>query len=1627
MGKVQGLRWRGRRNRRAPWRPGCELMERRQLLSTYVVSNTNDDGSPNSLRWAILQANAASGVSTIAFGVTGPGPLAIRLGSALPAIARPVIIDGTTQPGYQGAPLVEIDGSGLGAGSDGLVLTAGNSTVRGLSVVGFPGSAIVLTSGGGDVIAGNYLGVALPGTTANPNGQGLAIVGSSGNTIGPAAGGAGNVISGNTGDGIQIQPGAATASGNLIIGNLIGTTADGSAPLGNGQSGIAVVGCPANQIGAAVAGLGNVISANLGTGISLTGGSGGTQIVNNLIGVAADQQTPLGNGGDGILLRDAPGSQVGDNDGHDGNVIGCNQGNGITTAGNTTGLVVLGNAIGTDRTGGLDLGNVQSGVTLGSSSNTIGGTVEGAGNVIAFNGSGQVGAGVQLVGSVDHDAILSNSIFSNTGLGINLGNPGSGPAPNHALGTPGPNDYQNYPVLTLAQSDGGATTIQGSLSESPNTSYLIQIFASPAPDPSGYGQGKVVLGSITVTTDDEGNATFTVPISSGASPGQSIAATATDPAGNTSEFSADATVQGQIDLQLTASATPDPVPAGGQVTYTLRVANSGTIAADGVILSDQLPASVTLVGTTVTQGYVVPTLGGGTVRVNLQTIPAGSAATVTIVVTTGADSVGTITDTASVSSVEPDPNPGDESAMVATTVQASTDIAITLHEDPNPALVGGELSYTMTVSNLGPAAAGDVVATLPVAAGAAFVSASSSVGGVTVPGAGAPMVVAHLGPMAAGAQARVNVVLRALAAGDLTETATVSSDDANTDPSGGTASVTTTVLPAADLSVAIAASAQPVVSGQAFQYIVTATNAGPLAATGVVLSDILPAGVDFLNASADQGVVPVRAGGLVSATFATLAMGASARLVINVDAAAPPGSLLHDTATVAGQQADPNGKNNAAALDITVRGVSDLGVAATARPASPSVGQPLTYTISVTNQGPADEPDAVLTGALAAGVTFDSGSSTRGGVPTVSGGIVTADLGPLPAMQTAVVTLIVTPGPAAVGAVSARFAVQGQDLDPVLTNNTAEVTVNVAPSADLAVGLAPSSSLAIAQVDWTYTVVVSNAGPSDATGVTAVSPLPADVELVSAVSSQGPVPTDQDGAVTAVLGAIAAGHSATVTVVVRPTPAAATAGSIGLAATVAGDESDPVPGNNRASLQVAVAPSASLALSLAAAPQALQSGQTLTITAMVSNTGTTPATDIVLNLPAAAGLTCDSWSASQGTMALVAGQLLAQIGALDPGTSATMTVQESATVPGTVTQSATVAAAEYNLDPQGSWASTTATVIESPGVVQFGAGTVVVTEKAGVAAIPVVRLDGAAGTITVAYQTVALNATPGRDFVAAAGTLVLGPGQTTATIPVTVLADPYDNHDELVQVGLTDPTGGAALGGVTTTLLRIQDIDPDFTPPQVSGLTWSGRSRWVTSLTLSFTAPLDPASASNPANYRLINLAAGRPVAIGSITYNPATDSVTIVPASPLRSGQYDQIQVIGAGPTAVRDLAGNLLDGAGSGAPGSNYAATFAQGTQLRYRDNAGNRVTLRLRGPGYLRQVLSPSGQGISLDVVGMVAHRTTLTGSLRRSRAGSGQTDLGTIEGLGQFGDVLVLLKTPPFLVSQLPFQRRNRSLL
>src|SRR5204863_7896560 len=230
---------------------------------TFTVTNTNTIGA-GSLRQAILDANANPGADTIVFNIPGAGVHTIMLAFFLPTITDPVTIDGTTQPGFAGSPIVELNGANAGL-TNGINITAGSSTVRGLVINRFmgnnptSGNGIFLEKNGGNVIEGNFIGTDVTGTQALGNTwAGVQVTcGSANNRIGGTATSARNIISGNN-YGVWFT---CTNGTNLVQGNFIGTDVTGTAALGNHFAGVDIRGDD-NTIGGTTAGARNVISGN---------------------------------------------------------------------------------------------------------------------------------------------------------------------------------------------------------------------------------------------------------------------------------------------------------------------------------------------------------------------------------------------------------------------------------------------------------------------------------------------------------------------------------------------------------------------------------------------------------------------------------------------------------------------------------------------------------------------------------------------------------------------------------------------------------------------------------------------------------------------------------------------------------------------------------------------------------------------------------------------------------------------------------------------------------------------------------------------------------------------------------------------------------------------------------------------------------------------------------------------------------------------------------------------------------------------------------------------------------------------------------------------------------------------
>jgi hypothetical protein len=573
--------------------------------ATFSVTNTNDSGA-GSLRQAITDANGAgAGPHSVTFNITGSGVHAIALASAVPTITVPsggLTIDGTTQPGYAGTPVIAVTCSSNFSGFD---FAGSEGTIKGLSIGGCQTAVGSGFATGPIVVKACHIGVDAAGTTAVPNGAGIQVATVTVNIGGPSAADR-NIISGNSSDGINLNGGVGT-----IQNNYIGTDVTGTVAIPNG-SGITLAGAGGAGILIGGPGVGNVISGNTGNGIG-NNGEAAVTVQGNMIGTDATGFVAIPNAV-GISSANASGLKIGGTLVGQGNLVSGN-GYGMMLFGD--GATIQGNWVGVDGSHITALPNTHAGIQLQSSGspaspNIIGTSSPGAtgGNLVAWNG----GEGIVLVGGT-RNTMRGNSIYFNGALGISLGGLTT-PLPDD----PGdaddflPNGGQNYPIIASATQVGSDLHILGTLNSTASTTFDLDFYENDACSrfPFDYDQGRMWIGTAQVTTDGSNLAPIdvTLPGVILLEPGARISVTATDPNGNTSEFS----------QRLVLSTTPrfgnpiggDPLNASGMLFENGATVTIGGVAAPNVDVHG--PTSIT---------FNAPALPPGTINDITVTDPSG--------------------------------------------------------------------------------------------------------------------------------------------------------------------------------------------------------------------------------------------------------------------------------------------------------------------------------------------------------------------------------------------------------------------------------------------------------------------------------------------------------------------------------------------------------------------------------------------------------------------------------------------------------------------------------------------------------------------------------------------------------------------------------------------------------------------------------------------------------------------------------------------------------------------------------------------------------------------------------------------------------------------------------------------
>jgi large repetitive protein len=936
----------------------------------------------------------------------------------------------------------------------------------------------------------------------------------------------------------------------------------------------------------------------------------------------------------------------------------------------------------------------------------------------------------------------------------------------------------------------------------------------------------------------------------------------------------DTPVEDVANISILKGATASPVNAGDPLVYTLTVANAGPNAASSTVVTDKLPAGVTFVSATPASANC--TFAAPTVTCALGTLPVGAGPIITISTTADATlaSGSTLSNTATISSATLDQSPGDNSSAVSTSIVTKADVQVTKTVSPTAPVPGSAVTYTITVNNAGPSIARTVQLSDTLPAGFTATGMSPSAGTCTL-----ATKSCALGDIAVGVGAAVAVTVTgsfvASATGSVTNSATASSATPDGVPGNNTGSVSSTLAPSADIKVTKAASPTIAVAGAPLTYTITVENLGPSVAKSVNLTETLPSGFTATSISSTAGSC-----GLSGAcTLGDLAVGTTTITVVGTVNASYSGSTLLNSVAASSTTSDPNSANNSANLTTTVNQSADLELVKSSTVGSFTVGQPVTYTLTVTNHGPSDAQTVSISDPVPAGVTFTTyPGCTLTTIATVL--TVTCAPGTLASGASQAFTLTGSVS-SSVTSITNTATVTSTTPDPGVYPNAATVTNTVTTQADIKLTKTAAPNPVVAGSTVTYQLVVTNDGPSPATVVTVSDAFPAGIvptTFPAACSFDNPSNT-----ITCTYATLAAGASQTISIVAAVSPTLA-AGPVGNTATAASQTpSDPTPSNNSATFVSTVTRSADLGVTKTPATQSIVAGNNATWTVSVTNAGPSSADGTLAMDTLPAGMAFVSASGPGVTCTETGGVISCPLGTLAPGAPAvvvTVVAKIAASTPSgsTLTNNVSVSSATPDPTPATSSANVTTTASAdlvttktiTPSSVQAG-GTatwnVVVTNNGPSDAQTVSVTD----SIPSGFTATGLSSTVGTCVLGTAtctiGTLAAGSSvtiQVTGTIAASYAGTTMANSATASSPTL-DPTMGDRIGTAVATVTKLAD------------------------LRVSKSASADPVVAGDPITYTITLSNAGpstaTSVVLNDVIPSDVTGAVTTSPGCAITAG----------------------------------------------------------------------------------------------------------------------------------------------
>jgi uncharacterized repeat protein (TIGR01451 family) len=839
---------------------------------------------------------------------------------------------------------------------------------------------------------------------------------------------------------------------------------------------------------------------------------------------------------------------------------------------------------------------------------------------------------------------------------------------------PGNNSATDSDALSPS-ADLGITKTNGTSSSTPGGQTTYTIVASNA------GPSNVASATVADTFNSSlENCSWTCNAAGGASCGVSsgsgnINRSVNLPANGSVTFSASCSIAAGasgslVNTATVSSATPDPVPGnnsatdadslnvsanlsitksngtgtstpGAQTSYTIVASNAGPSNVSNATVTDTFPADLENCSWTCSGSGGGSCAASGTGSISQPVnLPVGASATFVASCGIKPTATGSISNTATISSSTPDPEPANNSATDADNLAASADLGITKTNGTASSTPGGQTTYTIVASNAGPsnvsnATVSDTFATdlqncswTCNAAGGASCGVSSGSGHINR--------LVNL-PVNGSVTFSASCDVSPSATGSLVNTATVSSATSDPVPGNNSATDTDTLGASADLGITKTNGTSSSTPGGQTTYTIVASNAGPSNVASATVADTFNSSLEncswTCNAAGGASCGVSSGSGNINRTVSLPANG-SVTFSASCNVAAGASGSLVNTATVASATPDPVPGNNSATDTDSLGGSANLGISKTNGTSSSTPGTQTTYTIVASNAGPSNVASATVTDAFNSNLqncswTCGSAGGASCGVSSGSGSINRSVN--LPVNGSVTFSATCTIKSTATGSLVNTASISAPITDPVPGNNSATDTDTLSSNADLAVSLSNEQSAVIAGESVIYTLVASNSGPSAVTNALVSDAFPnklRNCEWICEATAGGSCASAGNGNINQNVNLPAHG-SATFTAICDVDEVAS--GSLVNSASVAALIPDPVAGNNNATDTDTISYVADLGISLQKTTADPKPGQPVNLTMTASNAGSSAVSQVTVQSAFPAELTQCTWTCQAGS------------------------------------------------------------------------------------------------------------------------------------------------------------------------------------------------------------------------------------------------------------------------------------------------------------------------------------------------------------------------------------------------------------